>query len=295
VSSAVVPGLPAALRFPCGARWEFRRPRLLGILNVTPDSFSDGGWFLDPEAAVAHALQAVADGADGLDLGAESSRPGSRGVPVRVQVQRLLPVVKRLRKAPALRRIPLSIDTQSAEVFRACLGEGADCLNDISALRKDKGVARLVARAGCPVILMHMRGTPRSMQQDPHYRDVVVEIALFFRQRLRVAEEAGIDPARVLLDPGIGFGKTAEHNCEILRRLSEFRTLGRPLVVGVSRKGFLGALTGEPIPARRVTASVVAGVLALRCGATLLRVHDVAEHAQALKVVAALLPRPHVR
>jgi dihydropteroate synthase len=279
---------PPPLRLPCGAAWDFRRPLLLGILNVTPDSFSDGGRFLGADAAVAHALKMVADGADALDLGAESSRPGSRGVPARLQKARLLPVLKRLRKERALRRVPLSIDTQSAEVFRACLGEGADLLNDISALRKDRAMPRLVARAGCPVILMHMLGTPRSMQKDPRYTDVVDELDLFFRRRIHAAHDAGIKPTNILLDPGIGFGKTLEHNCEILRRLEEFKALGRPLVVGVSRKRFLGLLTGEETPSRRVLASVAAGILAVRNGAAILRIHDVAEHVQALKVAAAL-------
>jgi dihydropteroate synthase len=230
----------------------------------------------------------VADGADALDLGAESSRPGSRGVPARLQKARLLPVLKRLRRERALRRVPLSIDTQSAEVFRACLGEGADLLNDISALRKDRAMPKLVARAACPVILMHMLGTPRSMQKDPRYEDVVDELDLFFRRCIHAAQDAGIMPTSILLDPGIGFGKTLEHNCEILRRLEEFKALDRPLVVVVSRKRFLGLLTGEETPARRVIASVAAGILAVRSGAAILRVHDVAEHVQALKVAAAL-------
>jgi len=290
-SPAAAPAVwpPPPLSFACGTRWDFARPCLLGIVNVTPDSFSDGGRFLDPDVAAAHALGMVLDGADALDLGAESSRPGSRGVSAREQKARLLPVLKRLRRTAALRRIPIGIDTRSAEVFRACLGEGADLLNDISALRHDRTLARLVARAGCPVILMHMRGTPRTMQNDPRYADVVGDIQAFFRARLRAALDAGVTPARVLLDPGIGFGKTVEHNCELLRRLGEFRRLGRPLVVGASRKSFLGKLGGEPTPSRRAEASVVAGLLAVRNGASVLRVHDVGEHARALRVAAALI------
>lgn len=280
---------PPPFAFACGAKWDFDRPYLLGILNVTPDSFSDGGRFVDPDVATAHAVGMVLDGADALDLGAESSRPGSRGVSARVQKARLLPVLKRLRSARPLHRIPISIDTQSAEVFRACLGEGADALNDISALRSDRAMARLVARAGCPAILMHMLGTPRTMQNDPRYRDMVDDIEAFFRSQIHAAIEAGIAPHRLLLDPGIGFGKTFEHNCELLRRLGEFRALGRPLVVGVSRKSFLGRLTGETLPSRRVHASVEAGLLAVRNGAALLRVHDVGEHARALRIAAALV------
>jgi dihydropteroate synthase len=279
---------PPPVAFACGARWTFDRPYLLGILNVTPDSFSDGGRFLHPEAAVAHAMGMVMDGAAALDLGAESSRPGSRGVSARTQKARLLPVLKRLRKTPPLRRVPISIDTQSAEVFRACLGEGADLLNDISALRHDRGMARLIARANCPVILMHMLGTPQTMQDDPRYGDVIDDVDAFFRTRLHVALEAGIAPTRVLLDPGIGFGKTLENNCELLSRLHEFRALGRPLVVGASRKSFLGRLTGETLASRRVQASVTAGVLAMQNGAAILRVHDVGEHAAALRIANAL-------
>lgn len=279
---------PPPVTFACGARWDFDRPLLLGILNVTPDSFSDGGRFVNPDVAVAYAMGMVLDGADALDLGAESSRPGSRGVSSRAQKARLLPVIRRLRKKYELRRIPIGIDTQSAEVFRACVGEGADLLNDISALRHDRSMACLVARTGCPAILMHMLGTPRTMQDDPRYGDVVNDIAAFFRTRIHAVLDKGIAPTRVLLDPGIGFGKTLEHNCELLRRLSEFRAIGRPLVVGASRKSFLGKLTGESLPARRVQASVTAGVLALRNGAAVLRVHDVGEHAQALRVANAL-------
>jgi len=280
---------PPPIGFACGARWDFDRPYLLGILNVTPDSFSDGGRFVDPDVARAHAVGMAIDGADALDLGAESSRPGSRGVSPRTQKARLVPVLRRLRKEHSLRRIPISIDTQSAEVLRACLGEGADLLNDISALRHDRGMARLVARVGCPVILMHMLGTPRTMQNDPRYGDIVDDVDLFFRTRIHAALDAGIAPTRVLFDPGIGFGKTLEHNCELLRRLNEFCALGRPLLVGASRKSFLGKLTGEALPSRRVEASVTAGVLAVRNGAAVLRVHDVGEHAKALRAANALL------
>jgi dihydropteroate synthase len=169
------------------------------------------------------------------------------------------------------------------------LGEGADLLNDISALRHDRKTGHVVARAGCPVILMHMQGSPRTMQNDPRYTDVIDDVDRFFRAQIHAALDAGIEPTRVLLDPGIGFGKTLEHNCELVRRMAEFRSLGRPLVVGVSRKSFLGKLTGESLPHRRVQASVVAGILALRNGAAVLRVHDVGEHAAALRTANACL------
>jgi len=280
---------PPDVTFPCGTRWSLDRHYLMGIVNVTPDSFSDGGRFMDADVALAHAVGLVLDGADALDLGAESSRPGARSIPAKSQKARLLPVLKRLRKERMLRRIPISIDTQSAEVLCACLEEGADLLNDISAMRRDRRMARAVSGAGCPVILMHMLGTPRTMQRKPGYGDVVDEILLFFRERMEVATSVGIRSTRLLLDPGIGFGKTLEHNCTLLRRLDEFRALGRPVLVGASRKSFLGKLSGEENPARRVDASVTAGVLAVRNGAAILRVHDVAAHARALAVAGALV------
>ena len=259
--------------------------KLMGVLNVTPDSFSDGGKFFDPRAAVSRALQMIDDGADLIDIGAESTRPGSRGVPALEQCHRLVPVLRALR---ARSEIPISIDTQSAKVASVCLAEGATMINDISALRKDRAMAKVLSKSNCGVILMHMQGTPRTMQKRPRYKNVVREITVFFRQRLAACKAAGIDPARVWLDPGIGFGKTLEHNLTILQNLEAFARLRRPLVIGVSRKGFLGTLTDEPIAERRVTASVVAGLLAVQRGASVLRVHDVAEHRAALRVLEKL-------
>ncbi|MBE7463528.1 MAG: dihydropteroate synthase [Planctomycetes bacterium] len=279
---------PAMLLPGIRKKLAFDRPLVLGILNVTPDSFSDGGRFLAVEAAVLRAEEMRAEGADALDLGAESTRPGARAVPAKLQKQRLLPVIQALRKLRAFARVPLSVDTQSAEVARACLAEGADLVNDISALRHDRQMAKVCAKARAPVILMHMQGTPRTMQRDPKYKDVVEDLDLFFRKRLHAAFEAGIPPTHVLLDPGFGFGKTLDHNCELLRRLGEFKALGRPLVVGVSRKSFLGKLTGIDDPAQRVTASVAAAAIAVARGASVLRVHDVAAHVQALKVARAV-------
>lgn len=254
----------------------------MAVLNVTPDSFSDGGKFLDPQAAVRRALEMIDQGADLIDMGAESTRPGSRSVSAREQLRRLIPVLRAVR---ARSEIPISIDTQSAKVAAACLSEGATIINDISALRKDRAMAKVLAKAGCGVILMHMQGTPQTMQKRPHYKNVVREITAFFRERLKACDSAGIDRERVWLDPGIGFGKTLEHNLTILRNLESFVSLKRPLVVGVSRKGFLGKLTGEDVPERRVTASVVAGVIAAARGASVLRVHDVAEHRAGLQIM----------
>jgi dihydropteroate synthase len=260
-------------------------PMLMGIVNVTPDSFSDGGRFLEPEAAVERALRLQEEGADLLDFGAESTRPGAAAVPASRQFERLVPVLKAFRRQSQL---PVSIDTRSADVARACLDLGADIVNDVSAMRHDDGMTPLVSRRNCPVILMHMLGTPRTMQDDPRYGDVVRDVVAFFEERLAACEQAGIQRSRVWIDPGIGFGKTVLHNLELLRRLGEFVALGVPVLVGHSRKSFLGTISGELVPERRVSGSVAAGILAARNGASVLRVHDVAEHRQALAVWGAL-------
>jgi dihydropteroate synthase len=269
---------------------QYRGPEqfvtLMGVLNATPDSFSDGGKFVEPQAAVARALEMTAQGAGIIDMGAESTRPGSRGVPAREQIKRLLPVLKSFRNQS---RTAVSIDTQSAAVAAACLDEGATIINDVSALKHDRMMIKTLAPRRCQIVLMHMQGTPRTMQDKPIYTDVIRDIATFFCSRIERCVTAGIHFDRLMLDPGIGFGKTIEHNLEILRRLNEFSDLGLPLVVGVSRKGFLGKLTDEPVAERRVAASVAAGVLAAAQGARILRVHDVAEHAAALRVAAAIL------
>lgn len=262
------------------------RPQLMGVLNVTPDSFSDGGKYNDPQTAVQYALKMVADGAAIIDIGAESTRPGSKRVNPGEQLRRLLPVLKAFRRKNSSK---VSIDTQSAAVAMACLEEGADIINDISGLRHDPNMGKTLARYECQVVLMHMQGNPRTMQKNPSYKDVVAAILRFFRERMDACARAGIAIDRIMLDPGIGFGKSIEHNLAILRRLDEFLTLKRPLVVGVSRKSFLGHLSGESVPDRRVAASVVAGVVALIRGADILRVHDVAEHAAALRIVYAIL------
>ena len=264
---------------------KIKRPKLMAVLNITPDSFSDAGKYNDSEAAVRRALELVAQGADVLDIGAESTRPGSTGVSPDEQLRRLLPVLHSFRKQAYT---PVSIDTQSASVATACLDAGANIINDISALRHDSAMARALRPYDCPIILMHMQGTPLNMQDKPVYENIVDEINQFFQERLRFCQESGIAAERLLLDPGIGFGKTLEHNLEILRRLEEFRVLKRPLVIGVSRKGFIGKLTDEPVPERRVAGSVAAGLLAALHGAAILRVHDVAEHRAALNVLDAI-------
>ena len=254
------------------------RPRIAGILNVTPDSFSDGGRFLDPERALAHGLRLVEEGADLLDVGAESTRPGggvygagARIVPAAEEIERLLPVIERLRARLAL---PISVDTRKAEVARAALRAGADLVNDVSALA-DPGMAAVVARAGCPVVLMHSRGDLGTMQRDISFRDVVGEVRDELAAARQSATAAGIAPERIVLDPGLGFGKTAAQNLELLARLGELAELGAPLLVGASRKSFLGQVAGEP-PDGRLAASLAAAAWAARGGAALVRVHDVA-------------------
>ncbi|MBI4566046.1 MAG: dihydropteroate synthase [Planctomycetes bacterium] len=241
----------------------------MGILNITPDSFSDGGRYLEPRRAVAAGL-AMRE-ADILDVGGESSRPGAESVPAAEERRRVVPVIRALARRGRL----VSIDTCKAEVAQAAFAAGARLLNDVSALG-DPAMGRVAARAGVPVILMHMRGTPRTMQEEPVYGDVVAEIVEFFSERMGRALSAGISRDRILLDPGIGFGKRLEHNLEILRRLEEFRSLGRPIVLGTSRKSFIGLVLGRGVEERRdgTAATVAVGVLR---GAAILRVHDVRE------------------
>lgn len=256
------------------------RPLLMGIVNATPDSFSDGGACLDPAAAAERALALEADGADLVDVGGESTRPGSAGVPGDEERRRVLPVVSRL--AGRL-RVPISVDTAKAAVAEAALDAGAEIVNDVTALRGDPRMAAACARAGCGVVLMHMQGEPRTMQADPRYGDVVAEIAAFLRARLAAAAAAGIARDRIAIDPGIGFGKTLAHNLEILRRLPELASLGAPVLAGPSRKRFLGELTGIENPADRDGATAAACVFLAGRGASILRVHNVALVRQALE------------
>jgi dihydropteroate synthase len=260
-------------------------PRLMGVVNVTPDSFSDGGRYVEPGAAIAHGRLLAAQGAEILDVGGESSRPGSEPVAVEVELARVEPVVAALAGGGAT----VSVDTAKAAVAAAALDAGAGIVNDVTALRADPQMAALCAERGATVVLTHMLGTsPRTMQDDPRYDDVVDAVRAFFEERLAAAVAAGIEEERVWLDPGIGFGKTAAHNLELLRRLGELTALGRPLVVGTSRKSFIGELDGSPID-DRLGGTVASSVLAAANGAAILRVHDVAEMRQALTVAAAVL------
>lgn len=267
----------------------------MGVVNVTPDSFSDGGSWLDPDAAVAHAAKLRDEGAEVVDVGGESTRPGAEPVPTEVELGRVVPVVERL--ARELDGLPISIDTQKAAVAAAALDAGAIIVNDVSAARSDPEMLPLVAARGAGLVLMHMQGTPRDMQRDPRYSDVVAEVADFLRARVQACLQAGIDPSRIAVDPGIGFGKRLEHNLELLRRLPELAELGYPLVVGVSRKSFIAQVNrawnappaAHPRAAiERLGGTAAAVAAAVRGGARLLRVHDVAVMGEALRVAAAL-------
>jgi dihydropteroate synthase len=248
------------------------RPRLMGVVNVTPDSFSDGGDWIDPERAVRRARAMIREGADLVDVGGESTRPGAKAVPAREEIRRVVPVIERL----AAEKILVSIDTSKAAVARAAFRAGAKILNDVTALRGDPAMARTAARAGVAVVLMHMKGTPRTMQRNPAYRDVVEDILEFFRESLRIAWRGGIERDKMILDPGIGFGKLPEHNLEILRRLDEFRSLGRPLAIGTSRKSFIGRALGRRVD-DRVSGTAATVAAAILRGADVVRVHDVRE------------------
>lgn len=256
------------------------RVRVMGIVNVTPDSFSDGGRFLDPAAAADHARRLADEGADLVDLGAESTRPGAAAVPPAVQLERLLPVLERL--AGTL-PVPLSVDTASAAVAARALAAGAAAINDVTALR-DPGMAELVAGHGAGVVLMHLRGTPATMQEAPAYRDVVREVHAWLAERLAAARRAGIAAEQVVLDPGLGFGKTAAHNLALLARLGELGAAGRPLLVGLSRKSFLGRAAGSP-PSERLEAGLAATAVAVLHGARVIRTHDVAATVRAVRMV----------
>ena len=268
--------VPLEVRFP--------RPSVLGVVNVTPDSFSDGGLFLDPERAVEQARRLVGEGAALVDVGGESTRPGSRGVSADEELRRVVPVLG------ALAGLPVSIDTSKAEVARRAIELGAVMVNDVTALRADPDLAGVVAESGAYLCLMHMLGEPRTMQDDPRYDDVVSEVAAFLEERLALAVRAGVPEELICLDPGIGFGKTVEHNLELLSRLDEIVALGRPVLVGASRKRFLGRILGDPgALTGPVTAGVAAAVLAYERGASIFRVHDVREHVEALAAARAVI------
>jgi dihydropteroate synthase len=262
----------------------FPRPAVIGVVNVTPDSFSDGGHYLRPEPAIALAVGYLDEGATLVDIGGESTRPGSEGVSAEVELSRIEPVLEHLQG------FPVSVDTSKAEVARRALELGAAMVNDVTALRGDPELAGVVADGGSYLCLMHMLGEPRTMQDDPRYEDVVSEVKAFLEERLAFAVDAGIPEERICLDPGIGFGKTVEHNVELLARLDELVAIGRPVLVGASRKRFLGRLLGDPDALTGpVSAGVAVAVLAFERGASFLRVHDVRPHVEALTAARAVV------
>jgi dihydropteroate synthase len=258
---------------------------MMGVVNVTPDSFSDGGLYLDSEAAIEHGRELAAQGAEILDIGGESTRPGASPVGEAEETRRVVPVIEGLMSGGVTAQI--SVDTSKPAVARAALDAGASLVNDVTAFRGDPSLAGLVADRGCDCCLMHMLGEPRTMQQDPRYGDVVDDVKAFLLARMQFAVGQGVAEERILLDPGIGFGKTVSHNLELLRRLDELVALGRPVVIGTSRKSFLGRLTGRSDPAQRLAGTIATNVIAYERGARVFRVHEVAPVRDALLVAAA--------
>ncbi len=271
-----------------GRLLKLDRPRVLGIINVTPDSFSDGGDNATLDAAVSHGLRLAEEGADMLDVGGQSTRPGADEISVQEELRRVIPVIEQLAKRSSL---PISVDTSRSEVMRAAVGAGAGMINDVFALRRE-GSLDAAAALGVPVILMHMQGEPRSMQQAPDYDDVVAEVHRFLAERIFAAEMAGISKKNIVVDPGFGFGKTIAHNLMLLAQLERFTELGVPVLAGLSRKKTIGELTGRSDPRERVHGSVAAALIAAQRGAKLLRVHDVAATVDALKVWNAVAAEP---
>ncbi|UNK56658.1 dihydropteroate synthase [Pseudoxanthomonas daejeonensis] len=267
------------------------RARVMGIVNVTPDSFSDGGAHADTGAAVAHGLKLAAEGADILDVGGESTRPGASEVPLEEELRRVVPVIERLVRETSL---PVSVDTCKPDVMRAAVAAGAGMINDVRALRAE-GALEAAAALGVPVVLMHMQGEPRSMQDDPQYDDVVAEVHRFLAERIFAAELAGISKKNLVVDPGFGFGKALAHNLVLLAQLERFAELGVPVLAGLSRKRSIGELTGRQDPVERVAGSVAAHVIAAQRGARIVRVHDVAATVDALKVLEAVAAVPSPR
>jgi len=260
----------------------------MGVLNITPDSFSDGGKFFSAEKAIEGGLRMAAQGADIIDVGGESTRPGAKPVAADEELRRVIPVIEKLR---AQIDLPISIDTSKTEVARAAIQAGASIVNDVTGGRGDQGMLTLVAETNSAFIIMHMQGTPRTMQIEPRYADVVSEVANFFRQQYACAIECGVDPMTIAFDPGIGFGKTLDHNLELLTQLEQLRAHDRPLVVGVSRKSFLGKLINSPEIGDRVAPAVALTSLSRERGADVFRVHDVKENVSALRVTEAILGR----
>jgi dihydropteroate synthase len=263
-----------------------KRTLVMGILNVTPDSFSDGGKFDDPDAAAARAVEMVEQGADIIDVGGESTRPGSEPVPAEVEIERIAPVI---REIASLTEIVISIDTTKAAVARAALDAGALIVNDISAATFDPEMPSLIAEKSCPAILMHIKGTPKSMQASPVYDDLMGEVCAFLRERLQALVDAGADEKTLMIDPGIGFGKTLDHNLELLRRLKELKSIGRPIVVGTSRKSTIGKVLGDLPPEQRLEGTAATVALSIVKGADIVRVHDVKEMCRVAKMSDAIV------
>ena len=265
--------------FLCGSfQFELSRPLVMGIVNVTPDSFSDGGLHLSREAAIAHAHRLVSEGADIIDIGGESTRPGAVSVSLQQELDRVLPIIEGLRGIGA----PMSIDTFKPEVMRAAIAAGVQMVNDVNALQ-DETAMRVVAQSNAAVCLMHKQGDPKSMQAQPRYQNVLAEVSAFLRERIAAAEAAGIDMDRVVIDPGFGFGKSVAHNFSLLANLAELAELGVPVLAGLSRKSMLGAVTGQEV-GERMSASVAAALIAVQRGASIVRVHDVRATVDALKI-----------
>jgi dihydropteroate synthase len=272
------------------ARWVFeeitKRTLVMGILNVTPDSFSDGGTYFDPDAAVSRGIEMAEQGADIIDVGGESTRPGAEPIDAEEEIRRVLPVIKQL----AVRTgIPISIDTYRSQTAAAALDSGASIINDISAMTFDANMKHLAAERKCPIVLMHIKGTPQNMQQNPHYENVIEEIIAWLKARIEEAESAGIDKQAIIIDPGIGFGKTVEHNLEILNKLDRFRALGKPILVGVSRKRMIGEILGGLPVEERLEGTAAAVAISIANGANIVRVHDVKEMARVVKVADAIV------
>jgi len=268
--------------------WAFdlqKRTLIMGILNVTPDSFSDGGLYLDKEAAIQRALAMSSEGADIIDIGGLSTRPGSEEIPIEEELKRVVPVIEALRGRLS---IPISIDTYRAEVAEQALRAGADIVNDISGLRFDPKMKEVVSRYKAPIVIMHIKGTPRDMQKDPRYQNLIAEITDYLKEGIKIAKQSGIPEERIIIDPGIGFGKTLEHNLEIIRNLSSFKSLGRPILIGVSRKSFIGKILDDAPPSERLEGTLSAISISVFNGANIVRVHDVKEASKAVRIAHAL-------
>lgn len=266
-----------------------RRTYVMGILNVTPDSFSDGGMYLDPDKAVEHAKEMAAHGADIIDIGGESTRPGAEPLSEEEELTRVIPVIERLSKEIDT---PISIDTYKSRVAERALQAGACIVNDISGLRFSPDMAKVAADHGAALVIMHIKGTPRDMQKNPVYGDVVREISEYLLEGIEIAVEAGVDREKIVIDPGIGFGKTLEHNLDILNRLGEFKTLGRPILIGPSRKRFIGMALDQGEPEQRIEGTAATIALAIERGANIVRVHDVLQMARVAKMTDAIIKRP---